>query len=160
MSTLCVNNLTECALSFLNEQAKYIRIAMVCSRFNDHITEPLLQSTMDRLLALDITEPQITLIQVPGAIEIPLAAQKQARSKRFQAIITLGAVIRGDTPHYEYVCQQVNAGCLRVSLDEHLPVIFGVLTTDNEAQALARVTHGVYYAESAIEMMAMMALSL
>ncbi|MBY0378181.1 MAG: 6,7-dimethyl-8-ribityllumazine synthase [Gammaproteobacteria bacterium] len=157
MSTLCVNNLTECALSFLKEQAKNINIAIVCSRFNDHITEPLLQSTMDRLLALGVTEAQINLTQVPGAIEIPLAAQKEARSKRFQAVIVLGAVIRGDTPHYDYVCQQVNAGCLRVSLDEHIPVIFGVLTTDNEAQASARVSHGVYYAESAIEMMAIMA---
>jgi 6,7-dimethyl-8-ribityllumazine synthase len=156
MSTLCVNNLTECALSFLKEQATNINIAIVCSRFNDHITESLLQSTMNRLLALGVIESQIILTQVPGAIEIPIAVQKHARSNQFQAIIALGAVIRGDTPHYDYVCQQVNAGCLRVSLDEHVPVIFGVLTTDNEEQALARVSHGVYYAESAVEMISIM----
>ena len=98
---------------------------------------------------------------VPGAVEIPITVQKLAQTKKFQAVIALGAVIRGQTSHFDYVCQYVNEGCLRVSLDEQLPVIFGVLTAETEEQALARIGgekghKGIYCAEAALEMIAAM----
>ena len=97
------------------------------------------------------------MIQVPGAIEIPLVAKLLAESNRYKAIIALGAVIRGETSHYDYVCDQVSQGCQKVMLDFNIPVIFGVLTTENEEQALARVggVHGhkgIDAADAALEM--------
>lgn len=117
-----------------------IKIAVVVSQFNQAITEQLWQGAKARLLELGVKESDVTLVRVPGAVEIPLMAQEMALSKRFAAVICLGAVIRGETSHYDYVCQQVSDGCQRVALDNHLPVIFGVLTTETEEQALARVS--------------------
>lgn len=132
------------------------KIAIVCSRFNETITKALFQGTKARLLELELSSDQIYSIFVPGAIEIPIMAQKLAQSQQFAAIIALGVVIRGETSHYDYVCAQVSEGCLRVSLDEGIPVIFGVLTTENEAQALERVSDkdhkGRYCAEAALAM--------
>lgn len=112
--------------------------AIIVSRFNETITNQLKAGALARLKEQGYTDHQIHVIDVPGAVEIPYAAQVLARRKSFDAIICLGAVIRGETSHYDYVCDQVSQGCQRVMLDENIPVIFGVLTTENEAQAQAR----------------------
>jgi 6,7-dimethyl-8-ribityllumazine synthase len=128
-----------------------MRLAIICSQFNQKFTELLLQGALQRLTDLGITESSITIIRVPGAMEIPIAAQRLARSEKYAVIIGLGVVIRGETSHYDYVCTQVSAGCQRVALDYNLPVIFGVLTTENEEQALARLggVHGHKGSEAA-----------
>ncbi|CAM4384172.1 MAG: 6,7-dimethyl-8-ribityllumazine synthase [Legionellaceae bacterium] len=114
-------------------------IAIIISRFNDEVTELLFEGAMERLRELNFPEDQITVIWVPGAVEIPLIAQRLANTDIYEAIICLGAVIRGETSHYDYVCQQVSHGCQQVALDYDIPVIFGILTTENEEQAFARV---------------------
>ncbi len=108
-----------------------------------------------------VAQSEITVQSVPGAVEIPLTVQLLAKSKRFDAIIALSCVIRGDTSHYDYVCDQVSQGCQRVMLDQDIPVIFGVLTTENEEQAYARVGgaeghKGEEAADAAIEMVEIM----
>lgn len=114
------------------------KVALVVSRFNEEVTHLLYEGAVHRLKELDFAPGQVTVVSVPGAIEIPITAQRLAKSKTYEAIICLGAVIRGETSHYDYVCQQVSQGCLQVSLQYDIPVIFGVLTTEDEAQALAR----------------------
>lgn len=114
-------------------------IAIVVSRFNTAVTEKLLEGTLERLKELAFTEEQLTVTWVPGAVEIPLVAQDFARQDRYPVIIALGAVVRGETGHYDYVCKHVSDGCQQVALENHKPVIFGILTTDNQAQALDRV---------------------
>jgi 6,7-dimethyl-8-ribityllumazine synthase len=136
-------------------------IAIVVSRFNQEITERLLQGAVERLKELEIEENELHVVWVPGAIELPLVAQQFAKQENCEAVICLGAVIRGETDHYDYVCQQVSYGCQRVALDYDVPVIFGVLTTENEEQARERTggAHGHKgreAAEAAIEMMALM----
>lgn len=112
------------------------RYAIVVSEFNQEVTNKLLQGALARFEELAMTD--VNVIKVPGAVEIPFAAQLLAKKRQYHAIICLGAVIRGETSHYDYVCQQVSDGCQRVMLDYEIPVIFGVLTTDTEEQALAR----------------------
>ena len=124
-------------------------LAIVVSQFNNEITESLLASALERLKTLNFPEERITIVKVPGAIEIGLAAQQLA-------IICLGAVIRGETDHYDYVCQQVSYACQKVALEESIPVIFGVLTTDNEAQALARIGKGAEAVDAAMEMVSVL----
>lgn len=133
------------------------RFAIVVSRFNEAVTEALLQGALQRFAECHITDDQIDVYSVPGAIEIPLMAQAIARKKQHHSILCLGAVIRGETSHYDYVCQQVSYGCQRVALDESLPVIFGVLTTENEAQAFDRLggAHGHKGAEAVDTALAM-----
>lgn len=114
-------------------------IGIVVSRFNEEITQKLLAGAHSRLQELGFDEGQITVVDVPGAVEIPLILQKLAEKKEFDALIALGAVVRGETSHYDYVCEQVSHGCQKVGLDFQIPVIFGVLTTENEQQALERV---------------------
>ena len=118
-------------------------LAIVVSRFNIEITERLLSGALQRFKEL---KPEIEppVFHVPGVVEIPLIAQQLAKTERYSAIVCLGAVIRGETTHYDYVCEQVSNGCQRVALDYSLPVIFGILTTENESQALERVggAHG------------------
>lgn len=113
-------------------------IAIVTSQFNSSVTQLLYQGAKQRLLEHGMPIANIVEYWVPGAVEIPLIAQQLAKTKRFAAIICLGAVIRGETTHYDYVCQQVSDGCQRVALDYELPVIFGILTTESQAQAYAR----------------------
>lgn len=113
-------------------------VGIVVSRFNEEITAKLLEGAHARLKELGFDEGQITVLDVPGAVEIPLALQKLAQLKEFDALLALGAVVRGETSHYDYVCQLVSAGCQKISLDFKLPVIFGVLTTENEEQAFDR----------------------
>lgn len=133
------------------------RIAVVAARFNEPIVNKLLAGCMKRLEELGIGGSHIDVRHVPGAFELPLAAQTMARTRRFAAVICLGAVIRGDTPHFDYVAGNCAAGIARVALDETLPVIFGVLTTNNEEQARQRIggTHGhagQRAADAAVEM--------
>lgn len=113
--------------------------AIVVSEFNQAITEKLLEGALARFKELNIAPASVHVTKVPGAVEIPLLAQVLIQQKKYDAIICLGAVIRGDTDHYDYVCQIVSDGCMQVMLKHNVPVIFGVLTTDNEEQALERV---------------------
>ncbi|EKD92160.1 MAG: riboflavin synthase beta chain (6,7-dimethyl-8-ribityllumazine synthase) [uncultured bacterium] len=121
-----------------------IKIAVITSCFNDEITEKLKTGALERLMQHGISQEQLTVIDVPGAIEIPLIAKQCANQKKYHAIICLGAVIRGETSHYDYVCEQVSQGCQKVMMHYDIPVIFGVLTTENTAQAHDRVggAHG------------------
>jgi 6,7-dimethyl-8-ribityllumazine synthase len=137
------------------------KFAIIVSQFNESITNKLLSGCIERLSELGILSEQLDTFHVPGAVEIPLIAQQLAKTKQYQAIISLGAVIRGETSHYDYVCEQVSQGCQRVMLDFEVPVIFGVLTTENEAQAEARVGgheghKGRDAAETAFNMAALM----
>jgi 6,7-dimethyl-8-ribityllumazine synthase len=113
-----------------------MRIAVVAGRFNDHITTPLLDGALDTLGRAGLDD--VPVHWVPGAFEIPLVAQRLAASGAFDAVICLGAVIRGDTPHFDFVAGECAAGIMRVSLDTGVPIVFGVLTTDDLDQALAR----------------------
>ncbi len=114
-------------------------IAIVVSYFNHDITKELLRGALERLTSVGFDSADITVVEVPGAIEIPLVAQHLAKKGKYKAIITLGAVIRGETTHYDYVCQQVSNGCQKIALKYDTPVIFGILTTENEAQAWDRL---------------------
>ena len=118
--------------------AKGTRIGIVVSRFNEFISSKLLEGALDCLKRHDIKEDDIEIAWVPGAFEIPLIASKMAKSKKYDAIICLGSVIRGTTSHYDYVCAEVSKGIASVSLQSDLPVIFGVLTTDSIEQAVER----------------------
>jgi 6,7-dimethyl-8-ribityllumazine synthase len=113
-------------------------VALVVSRFNEEVTSKLLEGAHARLQELGFDEGQITVVDGPGAVEIPLALQRLAGLKEFDALIALGAVIRGETSHYDYVCNLVSQGCQEISLQFKLPVIFGVLTTENDEQAFDR----------------------
>ena len=115
-----------------------LRLAVVLSQFNSHITMQLKQHCIARMQQRAIDASHYAIFEVPGAIEIPLAAQSAAVSGRFDAIIALGAVIRGETSHYDVVCQQVAYGCQRVMLDHKLPIIFAVITADSREQAQLR----------------------
>jgi len=118
------------------------KIAIITAEFNSEITSKLHEGALARLKELHVNE--IDEFSVPGAVEIPLIAKLCAKSQNYAAIICLGAVVRGETTHYDYVCQQVSNGCQQVMMEFELPVIFGVLTTENEAQAFDRVggAHG------------------
>jgi 6,7-dimethyl-8-ribityllumazine synthase len=118
--------------------AEGFRFGMIVSRFNDFISSKLVEGAMDALLRHGAKEDQISLAKVPGAFEIPLAAKKLAESGKYDAVICLGAVIRGSTPHFEYVAAEVSKGIANVALETNIPVTFGVLTTDNLEQAIER----------------------
>ena len=115
-----------------------IRVGIIATRFNEFITSKLLGGAMDGLLRHDIKEENIDVAWVPGAFEIPLIASKMAKSGKYDAVICLGAVIRGATSHYDYVCAEVSKGIATVALQSEIPVMFGVLTTDNIEQAIER----------------------
>ena len=115
-----------------------LRIAIVCSRFNEEITDSLLAATRRALGELMVSEDDIACTAVPGAFELPVVAQRLAVSGRYDAVIALGAVIRGETGHYELVARAAAAGIARVALDSGVPVIFGVLATETLEQARAR----------------------
>lgn len=138
------------------------KIAIIVSEFNQEITGKLLAGAHTRLLELGIDEKDITIAEVPGAVEIPLIAQLIAKNGDHKAIIALGCVIRGETSHYDYVCELVSQGCLRVMLDFDIPVIFGILTTENEEQAHARAggaegNKGADAADAALSMLKLIA---
>ena len=138
------------------------RVAVVAARFNEDIVNELLAGCVRRIGELKLDESRVDVHRVPGAFELPLAAKLLARTKRFNAVICLGCVIRGDTPHFDYVAGECARGVQRVALDEAVPVIFGVLTTDTEEQARDRAggKHGhagERAADAAAEMIALAA---
>ena len=118
--------------------AKGKRFGIIASRFNDFITKDLVNGCLDTLLRHGVTDENISLTWVPGAFEIPLLAQKLAKSKSVDAVICLGTIIRGSTPHFEYIASETAKGIAKVSLDAGLPVIFGVITADSIEQAIER----------------------
>ena len=118
--------------------AEGLKIGIIAARFNEFITSKLLGGAMDAIVRHGGKQEDITVAWVPGAFETPLAAQKMANSKKYDAIICLGAVIRGSTSHYDYVCAEVSKGIAHVSMDSGIPVMFGVLTTDTIEQAIER----------------------
>jgi len=115
-----------------------LRIAIVVSRFNHFVTERLLEGALDGFTSHGGSEADLTVVRVPGAFEIPIAADKLAASGKFDALVCLGAVIRGDTPHFNYVCDAVTSGLTYAAQAHKLPIGFGVLTTDNVQQAMDR----------------------
>lgn len=134
-----------------------LRIGIVASRFNEFIVGKLISGAEDALIRHGVNENDIELAWVPGAFEIPLVAQKMAQSNKYDAILCLGAVIKGATSHYDYVCAEVSKGIATVSLNSNIPVLFGVLTTDTIEQAIERAgtkagNKGFDVAVSAIEM--------
>lgn len=136
---------------------KDLKIAIVVSRFNDFITGRLLEGAKDTLIRHDVNEDNIDVAFVPGAFEIPLVAKKLASSGNYDAVITLGCVIRGATSHYDYVCNEVAKGVSKVNDQTNVPVIFGILTTESIEQAVERAgtkagNKGAEAAVSAIEM--------
>jgi 6,7-dimethyl-8-ribityllumazine synthase len=137
--------------------AKGLKLGIVVSRFNSFICERLLEGAMDALRRSGAEEEGCTVVRVPGSFEIPLAAKKMAKSGRYDAIICLGCVIRGATPHYAYIAAEVTKGIASLSLESEIPVAFGVLTTDTIEQAVERAgtkvgNKGFDAAMSAIEM--------
>ena len=134
-----------------------LKIGIVAARFNEFIVSKLVSGAEDCLYRHDVAKEDVEIAWVPGAFEIPLVAQAMARTKKYDAIICLGCVIRGATSHYDYVCNEVSKGIAKVSLDENLPVMFGVVTTENIEQAIERAgtkagNKGYDCALSAIEM--------
>ncbi|MBE6841958.1 MAG: 6,7-dimethyl-8-ribityllumazine synthase [Ruminococcus sp.] len=144
-----------------NYIAKDAKIAIIASRFNEFITSKLIGGAEDALLRHEVKPENIDLAWVPGAFEIPLAAKKMAESGKYDAVICVGAVIRGSTTHYDYVCAEVSKGIATVSLNTGVPVLFGVLTTENIEQAIERAgtkagNKGYDCAVSALEMINLM----
>lgn len=138
-----------------------MKVGIVAARFNEIIVNKLLGGAVDGLVRHGVEEENITAAWVPGAFEIPVAAQKMAQSGNYDAVICVGTVIRGDTSHYDYVCNEVSKGIAHVSLETGIPVLFGVLTTENIEQAIAKAgskagNKGYDCALSAIEMVNLM----
>ena len=115
-----------------------LSFGIVIGRFNEFISQKLLSGSLDALKRHGVAEEDVEVAWVPGAFEIPLAAQKMAKSDKYDAVICLGAVIRGDTPHFDYVCAEASKGIAKVGLDTDLPVMFGIITTDTIEQAIER----------------------
>lgn len=137
--------------------AKNMKIAIVVARFNEFITSKLLSGCVDCLIRHEAADEDLTVAWVPGAFEIPMAAKKFAESGKYDAVICLGAVIRGVTPHFDYVCAEASKGIAQVSMQTGVPVAFGVLTTENIQQAVERAgtkagNKGVDCAMTAMEM--------
>ncbi len=138
------------------------RFALIISRFNDFITSKLVSGAVDTLVRHGCVEDDITAVYVPGAFELPLAAKRAAQSKEFDAVICLGCVIRGHTPHFEYVANQASRGIAQVALESGIPVTFGLITADTLEQAIERAgskagNKGADAAASAIEMVNVLA---
>ena len=133
------------------------KFAVVVSRFNDFITERLVGGAVDALVRCGTKDDDIDVVKVPGAFEIPLIAKKMAQKKKYDAVICLGAVIRGATPHFDYVSAEVSKGIAIVSIESEIPVIFGIITTDTLEQAIERAgakagNKGFSAAMAAVEM--------
>ncbi len=126
------------------------RIGIAVSRYNSEITQTLLKSCVKTLIEQGMKEKQIKVIEVPGAFELPYACQKMALTKRFDALIALGAVVKGGTPHFDFVAEAVTKGAVEVGLKYNIPVVFGVLTTNDQEQARDRI-HGGKHGDKGIE---------
>ena len=118
--------------------AEGMKVGIVVARFNEFITSKLLSGAIDGQVRHDVKEDDVDVAWVPGAFEIPLVASKMAKSRKYDAVICLGAVIRGSTSHYDYVCNEVSKGIAAVSMENDIPVMFGVITTENIEQAIER----------------------
>ena len=134
-----------------------LRFAIVAARFNDFVVEPLVRGALDALKRHGATEKQIEIVRVPGAFDIPIVVRKLALSRRYEALIALGAVVRGQTPHFDYVAGECASGLARIALETGVPIAFGVLTTDTMEQAVDRAggkagNKGADAALAAIEM--------
>ena len=145
----------------MSDCSEGFRIGIVAAKFNQQVTNKLVNACVNTLTAHGVRKENINVLRVPGAFEIPLVARGMAQSGRFDAIVCLGAVIRGDTPHFEYISAEVSRGIGRAALDTDVPIIFGVLTTETVAQAVARAdtrkfNRGGEAAKSAIEMVMVM----
>ncbi len=145
----------------MGRSAEQFRIGIVAAKFNEQVTSKLLNACVDTLTARGVREENMNVVRVPGAFEIPLVARAMAKSGRVDAVICLGAVIRGDTPHFEYISAEVSRGIGQAALDTDVPIIFGVLTTETVAQAVVRAdtkkfNRGGEAAKSAIEMVMVM----
>ncbi len=137
--------------------ARDLRFALIAARFNDFVVEPLLRGALDALRRHGVSEKQIEVVRVPGAFDIPIVARKLAMSRRYEALIAIGAVIRGQTPHFDYVAGECAGGISRIALESGVPIAFGVLTTDTVEQAVDRAggkagNKGADAAMAAIEM--------
>ena len=137
--------------------ARDLRFAFVAARFNDFVVEPLIRGALDALKRHGASEKQIEIVRVPGAFDIPIVARKLALSRRYDALIALGAVVRGQTPHFDYVAGECASGLARIALESGIPIAFGVLTTDTMEQAVDRAggkagNKGADAALAAIEM--------
>lgn len=144
-----------------SRRAAGFRFGIVAAKFNAQVTSRLLHACEETLTAHGVPQEAVMVVRVPGAFEIPLVARTMAKSGRFDAVICLGAVIRGDTPHFEYICTEVSRGVGQAAVDTDVPIIFGVLTTETVAQAVERAdtkkfNRGGEAAKSAIEMVAVM----
>lgn len=135
--------------------ASLFRVGIVVSRFNQEITGGLLKEARAELARFRVAEKNVAVVSVPGSVEMPFALDKLARTKRFDCLVALGAIIRGETDHYAYVCKMAQEGVLRVMLDHHTPVGFGVLTVENEEQARKRLAFGAAAAAAALELAAL-----
>lgn len=140
-----------------NFSGKGLRVGIVAGRFNEFITSKLISGAIDSLRRHEVNDDDITLAWVPGAFEIPIATQKMANSGKYDAIITLGAVIKGSTPHFDYVCAEVSKGVAQIGLKSEIPIMFGVLTTNSIEEAIERAgtkagNKGFDVANGAIEM--------
>ncbi len=134
-----------------------LHVGLVVARFHQAVTDALLEGALGAFRARGVDEDDITVVYVPGALELPLGAEMLAQSGRYDALVTLGCVIRGETDHYDFVCAEATRGCGRVALDHGVPVMFGVLTCDTTAQAAARSgpdddNKGKHCAEGALRM--------
>jgi 6,7-dimethyl-8-ribityllumazine synthase len=119
-------------------QARDLRFALIAARFNDFVVEPLLRGALDALKRHGVAEKHIDIVRVPGAFDLPVVARKLAMSQRYEALIALGCVIRGQTPHFDYVAGECAGGIARIALETGVPIAFGVLTTDTVEQAVDR----------------------
>ena len=123
-------------------EGRELRFGIVVSRFNRSVTAPLLAGALEGLKAHGVADDDVVVAHVPGAFEIPFAADAMARAAKYHALICLGAVVRGETPHFDYICAEVTRGIGRIMAEQRLPIAFGVLTTDTIEQALARAGEG------------------
>jgi 6,7-dimethyl-8-ribityllumazine synthase len=140
-----------------SQEAAGLRFGIVVSKFNEFITSQLLAAAVETLTKAGAAKDSMEVVQVPGAFEIPIVARRLARSRRFDAVVCLGAVIRGETPHFEYISAEVSRGIAQAAADYDLPVIFGVLTTETVTQAMERAgppdrNRGAEAARTAVEM--------
>lgn len=138
--------------------SKDLKYGIIVSRFNSFITDRLLEGAVDALQRSGVTDDEITVFKVPGAFEIPLVAKKMSESKKYDAIICLGAVIRGETPHFDFVASEVSKGIAQLNLQYSLPITYGIITADNTDQAVERAGNkmgnkGFSAAQSAIELL-------
>jgi 6,7-dimethyl-8-ribityllumazine synthase len=145
----------------MGRSATGFRIGIVAAKFNQQVTSKLLKACVDTLTDHGVHKENINVVRVPGAFEIPLAARAMVKSGRLDTVICLGAVIRGDTPHFDYICAEVSRGIGQAALDTDVPIIFGVLTTETVAQAVERADPKIFNrggeaAKSAIEMVKVM----